>query len=90
MQPTNHHVTITLPDGKTAPGRVVYVQPKAERWREQRAEVHITCSEWIEPAWHPTIYNTGGELYKGKFMPYAYELGQPHNYLFKGTFERDE
>lgn len=37
--PTNH--TITLPDGKFARARVVYLQPKAERRREQSATVHI-------------------------------------------------
>jgi hypothetical protein len=35
--PTNHHLTITTRDGKTARGKVVYLQLKEEGWREQTA-----------------------------------------------------
>lgn len=45
----NHHLTLTLRDGKTARATVVYLQPKGERWREQTATVHILCSDWLDP-----------------------------------------
>jgi hypothetical protein len=39
ISPTNHHVTDR--HGKRARGKVVYLEPKAERWREDSANVHI-------------------------------------------------
>jgi hypothetical protein len=50
--PTNHHLTITLPGGKTARGKVVYLQP-TERWREEQ-RVQILA--------RPNILYTGDEL----------------------------
>jgi hypothetical protein len=85
--PTNHHLTITLPNGKHVRGRVVYLQSKAERWRVQTAQVHILVSEWLDPHWYPALYATGTQSYSGQFMPHAYEMPTAHDWLFKGTFE---
>jgi len=68
---TTHHLTITLPDGKNARGQrrcrcaarrgVVYLQPKAERSREQvaapKGPPHILCSEWLDPYWYGALYD---------------------------------
>jgi hypothetical protein len=56
--PTNHHLTVTLPSGKPAHAPqvapVVYLQPKAERWREQTAEVHILFAQnGLNPDYKP-------------------------------------
>jgi hypothetical protein len=36
-------------EGKQIRGKVVYLQPKAERWREDHAGVHIVTSDWLDP-----------------------------------------
>ncbi len=58
-EPTNHTLTITLPDGKTVHATVTYLQSKAERatsgTRERTVRVHITCGEWIAPVGIPPL-----------------------------------
>lgn len=36
ITPANYHLTVTLPVGKTARGRIVYLQSKEDRWRDTR------------------------------------------------------
>ena len=88
--PNNHYLTITLPDGKHVRARVVYLQPKEERWSERSAAVHIACSEWLEPYWYKAIYATPDASFGGQFMPTRYEMADAHDWLFKGSFERDK
>ena len=46
--PTNH--TLSIPDqrGNQVRGKVVYLQPKSERWNERHALVHIVTSGWLD------------------------------------------
>jgi hypothetical protein len=85
--PTNHHLHITLPDGKSARATVVYVQPNDERWREERAEVHIVSADWLDSYTYPAVYTTPTQSVSGTLFVYGYA---DHNdqWLFKGTFTR--
>ncbi len=46
LPPANHHLTVTDQRGKQIRGKGVYLQPQAERWREDSAVVHIENSDW--------------------------------------------
>jgi hypothetical protein len=83
-----HGVNPSEIGGRTARGRVVYLQPKAERRREQADDVHIVCLEWLEPDWYPAIYLTGERSFRGQYMPQVYEMGNTGGYLFRGIFEQ--
>ena len=57
---------------------------------EDHIEVHITCYQWLLPQWYAAVYVTADHSLAGRYLPYAYELNDKHDYLylFKGTFER--
>jgi hypothetical protein len=55
--PTNHHLTVNDRHGNTVRGNVVYIQPVAERWRKDVAEVHIVASDWLDPYRYPATYH---------------------------------
>lgn len=67
MFPTSrpHQITVTDRYGKQIRGTVTYIQPKAERWREDHAVVHITTSDWLVPYRYEAIYTAPGYSYKG-------------------------
>jgi hypothetical protein len=48
MLSTDITLSITDQRGENVRGKVVYWQPKAERWREARATVHIICTAWLD------------------------------------------
>ena len=88
--PTNHTVTITTQRGENVRGKVVYLQPKSERWRESDAVVHIVTRDWLDPYRHKAVYNTPKQSVAGFFMPYRYKITETQDYLFEGSFERSE
>jgi hypothetical protein len=48
MTASANHLTATDRHGKQIRDRVVYLQPKAERWRKDSATVHIVTRVWLE------------------------------------------
>lgn len=86
--PTNHHVTVTDRHGKQYRGKVVYLQPKAERWRPQSATVHIVTSDWLDPYGYDAIYTTPKKSFSGRYVLFAY--GDVDGcWLFKGVFDAE-
>ncbi len=53
---TSHHLTVTDHDGNTIRGKVTYLQPVAERWHKDYAEVHLVTSDWLDPYRYPATY----------------------------------
>ncbi len=86
--PTNHHMTVTDRSGKQIRGKVVYMQPKEERWREGSAVVHIVTSDWLDPYRYEAVYVTPVQSVAGTYtvVRYGEVDGQ---WLFIGTFERN-
>jgi hypothetical protein len=85
--PTNHYVTVTDRSGKQIRGQVVYIQPKAERWNEDSAVVHIVTSEWLEPSAYPGIYATPTLSVAGIYSVDGY-IREDVQWRFMGTFNR--
>jgi hypothetical protein len=67
---TNHFLSITDQCGENERGKVIYLQPKSERWREDHAVVHIVTSGWLDPYRHKAVYNTPKQSVSGFFMPH--------------------
>jgi hypothetical protein len=84
--PTNHHLTVTDQHGKQIRGKVVYLQPKAERWREQCAVVHIVSSDWLDPYGYDALYSTPTQSISGHYSLHSYDDAEGQ-WLFKGTFD---
>jgi hypothetical protein len=87
MHPTNHYVTITDRDGKQIRGKVVYIQPKEERWREHSGVVHIVTSDWLAPNTYPALYTSPTQSVSGTYSVHTY-IGEDDQWRFMGTFDR--
>ncbi len=87
-QPTTHYITITVAPGTKIRGKVVYVQPKTDRWHPEHALVHITSHDWLEAYGYAAEYSTLAKFEQGIFMPYRYRL-EGDDYLYEGTFTTD-
>src|SRR5215217_5679960 len=70
--PTNHYVTVTDRHGKQIRGKVVYIQPKEQRWREESAEVHIVTSDWLDPYVYPAVYIMPAQSVAGTYSVHSY------------------
>lgn len=89
MEPTNHHLTVTNQHGAQIRGKVVYLQPTAERWRPQTATVHIVCNDWLDAYAYTAVYATPAQSWAGRFAVHAYSQvdGQ---WRFEGSFTTAE
>src|SRR5215217_2041745 len=85
--PTNHYVTVTDRHGKQIRGKVVYIQPKEQRWREESAEVHIVTSDWLDPYAYPAVYVMPAQSVAGTYAVHSY-IREGDQWRFMGMFER--
>ena len=88
-QPTSHYITITVAPGTKIRGKVVYVQPKAERWHPEHTLVHITSHDKLEAYGYAAEYNTLATTVQGTFMAHRYRI-EGDMYLYEGTFTTDK
>jgi hypothetical protein len=86
--PTNHYVTVTDRRGKQIRGKVVYIQPKEQRWREESAEVHIVTSDWLDPYAYPAVYVMPAQSVVGTYAVHSY-ISEGDQWRFMGIFNRD-
>ncbi len=68
-------------------GKVVYLQPKAERWREANAGVHIVTRDWLDPYRYEAVYVTPVQSFAGTYTIVRYSDAEG-KWLFMGVFER--
>jgi hypothetical protein len=83
--PPTHYVTVTDRRGNTIRGKVVYLQPHAERWRPQSAVVHIVTSDWLDPYIYSAIYTSPAQSVAGTYNVHSYATADDL-WLFMGTF----
>ncbi len=88
-EPTNHHLAITDHHGKQIRGKVVYLQPKANRWRPHTAIMHIVCSDWLNLGAYPAIYVTPAQSTAGCYAVYAY-ADADGQWLLNGSFSVEQ
>ena len=89
MFPPAHSITITDRHGKQLRGRVVYIQPKAERWQEDSAEVHIVTGDWLDCHVYPAVYVMPAQSVSGTYAVHSY-IREDDLWRFMGTFHRTE
>lgn len=80
---------VTDRTGHEIRGKVVYLQPKADRWREESAEAHITCLEWLDPYLHDAVYIMPAQSVAGTYSVHRY-ISEGNLWCFMGTFTRSD
>ena len=85
--PTDHNVTITNQYNRQIRGKVVYIQPKEERWREDRAVVHVVTRDWLDPYTYPAIYFSPTQTVSGTYTVHRY-IREDDQWRLMGAFDR--
>jgi hypothetical protein len=84
----SHTLAIVGPNKTQIRSKVTYVQPSAERWRQDTAEVHISTHEWLDPYRYDATYNTPKASVAGSYTVHSYR-SEGGEYVYVGTFTRE-
>lgn len=84
----NHTLTITIGPGKHIRSKVVYLQPKSERWREGSAIVHMESTDWLDPYGYSAIYQAPNQASAGRLVVLRYKSIE-QGYWYEATFDTE-